>query len=162
MSSPLLTPIPTPGVARFIDIEDALVAWIVQCNIVAPESCRGGEEPANAAYPYVMVTRVSGTSDGVTDCPMVDVDIFHPDYTIASTIAGRIDRAIRSLKPRGLSQKPTVLVPVEFDDGTVSTVPFTVDRIPFAETPVYRDYQDTELKRLVGRYEIEHRCTAAA
>ena len=157
----LPVPVPVPGVADPVSIEDVLVAWIDQGNIVLPGSCRAGEMPNDAVYPFVLITTTVEPFDGVTTYPSVDVDIFDPDYTRCATVAARIDKRIRGLKPRGLAQRPTVLVEVELDDGTTTTVPFAADRLQVVERPVFRDYADTTIRRFVGRYRIEHRCTAA-
>jgi hypothetical protein len=161
MSAPLLIPTGLAHVEQFVGIDDVLAAWVLQCNIVAAGSCRAGEMPNDPTYPFVMFTRVGGGDDRVTDYPSVDADIFHPDITVASTVGDRVHRAIKALKPRGLAQRPTVLAPVDLDDGTTASVPFVVDRLEVVDYPTLRDYEDDSVKRFVGRYRIEHRCTAA-
>jgi hypothetical protein len=161
MTLPVTFPFAFPAVLNvedFVDIEDAVAFYLNTLGIVPPGQLRAGDMPSGAAWPFVVITRITGGDDRVTDYPSIDADIFHPDYTTASTIGRHVHRGIKSLKPRGLMFRPTINVPT--DSG--ETVPFVIDRLEVVEAPVLRDYEDSSVKRLVGRYRIEHRCTAAA
>lgn len=99
--------------------------------------------PAEPPLPFYLVTRISGGDDMVTDYATVSVHAFASDRTAASDAARAMHDKMRNLNAR-------IGIPVS--NGTAG-----VDRVETKETPAWRDYDDANLQRYVGRYGLDLR-----
>lgn len=125
-----------------IDIEEFLVTYL---QPVSPGNIRVdmGTQPV---LPFVMLARVAGGDDRITDRPIVDIHVFHSTRALASTAAAQMHSMMRALNSK-------VAV-------TISTGTKTIDRVLTLHGPSYLKYEDETLKRYVARYEVESRLTA--
>lgn len=133
------------------DIED--VAQVYLADLFAPGACRAGEMPTDPPLPYCKIVRVAGDDDKVTDYPSIDVEIFdrmRNPYASLATLARRVHDRMRVW-----SNKVTVVLP---DTGER----VRIDRCHTAQAPILEPYEDSTLRRMLGRYRIENRAQTAA
>jgi hypothetical protein len=125
-----------------IDIEEFLVVYLqpVAAGNVSVEM------PTTPTLPFVLIERVAGGDDRITDRPIVDVNIFHSTRALSSATATQMHQMMHVL-----NAKTAVTVTA----GTVR-----IDRVITLHGPSYLRYEDENLKRYVARYEVESRLTA--
>lgn len=109
---------------------------------IAPGNVRP-EMPPNPPVPFVVVTRVAGSDDGVTDYAVIDVEFFHSNISLAADLAADGHERMRLMKSRG---------PVP-----VNGIPVQIDRLVTEDGPHPLAYGDENLRRFVARYRIESR-----
>lgn len=125
-----------------IDIEELLVTYL---QPVSPGNV-AVEMPTTPTLPFVLIERVAGGDDKVTDRPIVDVHVFHTTRAQSSATAAQMHTLMHALNAK---------VPVAISTGTK-----TIDRCLCIHGPSYVKYEDENLRRYVGRYEIESRLIA--
>lgn len=132
-----------------IDVEDFVIAWLLNWNI-APAGQVAARLPVDLTpgsmtplLPFVLVQRVAGGDDYITDHATIQVDSFHSDQTSASTIARQVHHAMRSLSPKNVV--------------VVNGVYASMNHIEFEQTPIWVDYEDPLVMRYVARYVIDVR-----
>ncbi|MBF6060510.1 hypothetical protein IU500_06930 [Nocardia terpenica] len=123
-----------------IDIEVFTISYL------APLGAVRAEMPNVPPTPFWLVTRISGSDDGITDWGTIQVDVF-----AATRDAARV--AARAMHARMLAL--TAKTVVATDEG-----PARIDHRRTLLTPAYLDYQDENLRRYVARYELASRLTA--
>ncbi len=125
-----------------IDLEEFLVTYL---QPVSPGnvSVEMGTAPAT---PFVLIERVGGGDDKITDRGIVDVNVFHTTRALSSTTAAQMHQMMHALNAK---------VAVNITAGTKC-----IDRVITLHGPSYLKYEDENLKRYVARYEIESRLTA--
>lgn len=124
-----------------VDVEDVVVAWL-SGKVIDEGSCRT-RMPHEPPMPFVLVQRIAGGDDWITDEPTVSVHSFDTDQTSASDLARRVHHRIRTL---------TAKESVRLDDREVS-----VNYLRVQQSPQWQDYQDPIIMRYVARYEIDLR-----
>ncbi|MGW5519276.1 hypothetical protein [Nocardia africana] len=129
----------------FIDTEELVVAYLQPVNpgFVAVEM------PADPPTPFILVTRVAGGDDRITDRGMVQIECFHSSRDAANSLARQMHYSI---------QQWTAKVGV--------TLPSTgravyIDRIETVQGPHWEPYEDENLKRYLARYEVISRITSS-
>lgn len=103
------------------------------------------EMPTDPPFPFYLVNRLSGGDDMVSDYPTLSIHCFHTSRQSASDAADAMHAKMKALTARS-----AVLV---------RGVNVGVDYIEVVETPVWVDYNDPNIKRYVGRYQLGLRLT---
>lgn len=121
------------GVA--VDAEEFVIAYLTPqfTNV-------GAEMEISPTYPFFQVIRITGRDDMITDHPVVQVNVFHTDYTLAKSAANSMHAAMKNL-----TAKTSVVV-----EG----VAYGVDYRCVEETPREVDYDDKTLRRFIARYSL--------
>jgi hypothetical protein len=101
--------------------------------------------PNWTVFPFILVTKIDGPDDMVTEYPCVQLDCFHTDRTSASTFAYQVHNVMK---------RWTAQVPVLLSDG----VYHNIDGLYVTESPHYEDYASKEVRRYCMRYHIDLRC----
>jgi hypothetical protein len=96
--------------------------------------------PANLTdvMPVVRVTRGPGTDDGVTDAPLVDVEVFAGNVDTMWPLAEDVREAMHDLRGRAI-------------DGAL------IDNVTTATAPVHLDYENPAVQRAVASYRLAQR-----
>lgn len=97
--------------------------------------------------PYILIARVAGSDDRVSDKGIVDVHTFHS----SRDLAGRTARYVHYLM---LIWTPQVGVSMSTGDVV------HVDLVETIQGPFWSDYGDENLKRYTARYQITSRITS--
>lgn len=125
-----------------IDVEDFVTAWLMEWNIV-PAAQISARLPAQLPLPYILVQRIAGGDDYITDSATIQVDSFAITQTAASDIAREVNHAMHCLSPK------TIVV--------VNGVQTSMNHIEFEQTPIFLDFEDPVVFRYVARYVIDVR-----
>jgi len=129
---------PTPE----IDVEDLVVAWLTGWNIVSAANL-STRMPVVYAPPFILVTRVAGGEDYITDSATIQIDSYGTSQTAASDIARQVHHAMRSWSPKYAVNLGGVLA--------------FATHIDFEQTPIFADFEDPVVMRYVARYVIDVR-----
>lgn len=129
----------------FIDTEELVVAYLQPLNpgYVAVEM------PSEPVMPFVLITRIAGGDDRITDRGMVQVEVFHTSRDLANQLARQMHYRIQQWTPKVGVTLPSTGLPV------------FIDRIETVQGPHYSDYGDENLKRYLARYEVVSRITSS-
>lgn len=125
-----------------IDVEDFTVAWLGTWNLV-PAGQVAARTPVVLPLPYILVQRVAGGDDYITDKATISIHSFHNTETGASDIARGVHHAMRTLSPKTLVK--------------VNGVYVTMNRIEFEMAPIFEQWEDPVVMRYVARYVIDVR-----
>lgn len=120
------------------DIEELLVAWL------SPVGACGTLMSTNPTMPFILVTRLSGGDDAVTEEATVSVHCFHNTRSLAAEYARQVHYRMKNLLPK---------TPILMSNGSY----VSVDYVYVIEAPAWRDYEDKTLWRYCGRYRIDLR-----
>jgi hypothetical protein len=129
-------------------INEVVVAWLLPIGAANSASV---ERPTGAVLPFRMVNRVAGKDDKITDSATVSVHTFGATMDEAEAAARMTHRRMLALGPPIGAQEPV----------TISTGTVVVDCVETSQSPVWIDYEDTNIRRFVARYEIDLRFIAA-
>jgi hypothetical protein len=129
----------------FIDTEELVVAYLASLN---PGSV-GVEMPTVPVLPFVLVSRVAGGDDRITDRGMVQIEVFDSSRDGANSLARQMHSMI---------QQWTAKVGVTLASAGR---PVYIDRIETVQGPHWQPYQDENLKRYLARYEVVSRITSS-
>lgn len=121
------------GVA--VDAEEFVIAYLTPLFVNV-----GAEMEIDPPYPFFEVIRITGAEDMVSDHPVVQINVFHTDYTLAKNAAKAMHAAMKALTP-----KTSVVV-----EGLA----YGVDYRCVEETPRWVDYDDKTVRRFVARYSL--------
>lgn len=113
----------------------------------------GAERPSSTApnptpLPYRMVNRVSGHDDKVFESSIVSVHTFGYTMTDAEAAAYVTHGWMLALGPPIFGQ-----IPVTISNSQV----VMADCVETMQSPLWVDYEDTNIRRFVARYQIELR-----
>lgn len=97
--------------------------------------------------PFILISRLTGGDDFVTDYSTVSVHVFNTTRSLAAYEARRMHQLMTSLKPR---------VAVLMADGTYASA----DYVYVLETPTWREYEDKTIWRYCGRYKVDLRLSS--
>lgn len=117
------------------DVEAVLVTFLSAVPGIAAAAVKMPEKPP---LPFVLITRISGGDDYVTDRAVVDVEVFTADRTTSSDMARTIHGQMLTLRHM-----------------TVGGV--LVDYVDVLTGPTWMDYGDELLQRHLMSYRIESR-----
>jgi hypothetical protein len=110
--------------------------------------------PANPSpLPYRMVNRVSGHDDKVFESSIVSVHTFADNMEDAEAAAYVTHSWMLALGPPLVGQTPVTIS----NDQVVMA-----DCVETMQSPIWVDYEDTNLRRFVARYEIGLRFVSVA
>lgn len=129
----------------FIDTEELVVAYLQPLN---PGSV-GVEMPATPTLPFILITRVAGADDRITDRGMVQVEIYHSSRDGANAVARQMHYRIQQWTAKVGVTLPSTGLPVY------------IDRIETVQGPHWEPYEDENLKRYIARYEVISRITSS-
>lgn len=131
----------------FVDTEEVVVNYL---QGVSPGSV-SVEMPTISAIPltepFILVERVAGSDDRVSDKGICDVHTFHSSRDLASRSARYIHHLMQIWTPQ-------VGIPMSTGDVV------HVDLVETILGPFWSDYGDENLKRYCARYQITSRVTA--
>lgn len=128
----------------FIDTEELVVTYLQPLN-------PGGvavEMPPNPTAPFILITRIAGADDRITDRGMVQVECFHSSRDAANALARQMHYSI---------QQWTAKVGVTLPSAGRAVY---IDRIETVQAPHWEPYEDENLKRYLARYEVISRITS--
>jgi hypothetical protein len=100
----------------------------------------GAERTIDDPVPFVVVKRVTGGDDMISDYPLLSIHSFHTDYTSAKDLSLDVHKHMKDLTP-----KTSVVV---------NGVTYGIDYRCVEEAPHEVDYDDKNLRRFVARYEL--------
>lgn len=126
------------------DVEDFLINYLSRLE---PPGQVSFEMPAEPPMPFIVVTRLSGGDDYVTDESTVSIHAFHTSRALAAVEARRMHQLMKSLTPK---------LAVPLSDGTYASA----DYVYVLEAPAWRDYQDKTIWRYCGRYKVDLRLSS--
>lgn len=129
----------------FIDTEELVVAYLQSLNLGSVAV----EMPSDPVMPFLLVTRIAGGDDRITDRGMVQIECFHSSRDGANALARQMHYRIQQWTAKVGVTLPSTGLPVY------------VDRIETVQGPHYSDYGDENLKRYVARYEVVSRITSS-
>jgi hypothetical protein len=124
----------------FADVESLLVAYSATVTGITASSVELPND-VQAHLRFVLVTRLGGSSDYITEHALVDFDVFGVSRAAASDAARALQNALMHLRhtaPGG----------VLIDDVTITS------------SPIWVNYQDENVQRYVLSIEIESRVVA--
>ena len=130
------------------DVQELLVSYLSTQLINVPISTK---MPPNPTYPFVLINRISGGDDMVTDMGTVSIHSFQtgptPEAaeTAANTLSRQVHLAMKQLVPS---------VAVLMSNGTYASI----DSMHVVESPRWEDYGDKQIQRYVARYHVDVRC----
>lgn len=113
------------------DLEDAVMdllpSWYPELTTVGSNFKVGRIFPENliSKLPYVRVTGIGGNDDGLTDTPLIDIDVFHLTFTqardLAKGIQGHLLRYPHRVGSTVIDQVRTAMRPhdVPWDDDRI-------------------------------------------
>lgn len=127
----------------FVDHERMLVNYL---QPVSPGNV-AAEMPNDPPLPFVLVTRVSGHDDRITEFAIIEISVFH------SSRIGALDAA-RHMHSMMLALKPSTT------GLTVSGNPVRIDRVSTIHGPSWMNYRDENLRQYTARYVIESRVSS--
>lgn len=128
----------------FIDTEELVVAYLQPLN---PGSV-AVEMPPVPTLPFILVTRVAGADDRITDRGMVQIEVYHSSRDGANSVARQMHYRIQQWTARTGVTLPSTGLPVY------------IDRIETVQGPHWEPYEDENLKRYLARYEVISRITS--
>jgi hypothetical protein len=102
------------------------------------------DQPGTIPLPFILVTKLDGPDDMVTEYPCVQLDCFDSTRSLAEAFAYEVHTVMKQW---------TAMVPVITSQGT-----FNIDGLYVTESPHYEDYASKEVRRYVMRYHIDLRC----
>ena len=126
------------------DIEDFLVNYLTPLE---PPGQVSFEMPTKPKMPFILVNRLDGGDNEVTEEATVSVHVFHTTRSLAAYEARRMHQQMKSLLPR---------TAVLMSDGSYASV----DYVETVETPAWREYEDKTIWRYCGRYKIDLRLSS--
>lgn len=100
-------------------------------------------QPVLTQLPFVLVTRVSGGDNYVTDQATVDVDVFNTTRALASVTARIVHARMMALRHTSVN-------------GVL------IDNVETITGPSWLNYEDENLQRYLMTYVIESRVNASA
>lgn len=100
--------------------------------------------PPRPPLPFILINRLTGGDDWVTDYPCVSIHCFNASRTLASDTARVMHKQMKDLDPR---------LPIQMSDGSY----VSVDYVFVDEAPHWEFYEDNEIWRYCGRYHIDLR-----
>ncbi|QIS06758.1 hypothetical protein F5X71_34605 [Nocardia brasiliensis] len=124
----------------YIDTETFVIAYLAPLGYVRAEM------PNTPPLPFHLVSRITGSDDGVTDWGTVQIEVFAANRNSARVAARRMHARMLALSPRAV---------VATDKG-----PASIDHRATLLGPAFLDYQDENLQRYVARYELATRLTS--
>lgn len=115
----------------------------------------GAEKPVSTGttptpLPYRMINRVSGHDDKVFESSIVSVHTFAGSMAAAESAAYVTHGWMLALGPPIVGQTAV----------TISTGSVMANCVETMQSPIWVDYEDTDLRRFVARYDIELRFAA--
>ena len=120
------------------DVEELLVSFLSplgQCGTVMPPM---------PTMPYILISRLSGGDDWVTEEATVSVHCFHSSRSLAAEFSRTVHNQMKNLLAR---------TPILMSNGSYANV----DYVYVIESPAWRDYEDKTIWRYCGRYRIDLR-----
>jgi len=134
-------PVPTPaGDVGFAKADEAVINWLAAQGFQSVSS--DGPDKAES-WPHIQVVKLpAGHSTLYEDSPIVQVEVFHPDYDAAANAAG-VAHFWLTDPWQGLRAGQVV------GDQTIDEVR--------GSSPGHLDYQDGYLERFVGSYTVVSR-----
>jgi hypothetical protein len=90
--------------------------------------------------PFIVVKRVTGGEDMISDYPVLSIHSFHEDYTSAKDLSIDVHTHMKALTPK------TAV--------TVNGITYNIDHRCVDESPHEVDYEDKTMRRFVARYEL--------
>lgn len=123
------------------DVEAFLVSYLSRLQ---PPGQVSIQMPANPPMPFVLINRLSGGDDYVTDSATVSIHVFNSTRSLAAYEARRMHQLMKDLLPRH---------PVLLPDGTYGAV----DYVYVVESPAWQEYEDKTIWRYCGRYKVDLR-----
>jgi hypothetical protein len=124
----------------FIDHEEMLVGYL---QPISPGNV-SAEMPNDPDLPFVLVTRLSGGDDRITEFAIMEISVFHNSRSSASSSARSMHSMMLNLKPSTLGL-------------AAGGVPVRIDRVSTIHGPSWMDYRDENLRQYTARYVIESR-----
>jgi hypothetical protein len=94
----------------YVDVEDLLIGYLSDIPGIGDI---GVEMPNLPSTPFVLVTRVSGGDDYLTDHATVDIEVFHASRTTSSDFARLIHTKMLHLRRTVVSGRGVDAVDVE-------------------------------------------------
>lgn len=126
-----------------VDVEDLVVTYL--SPLVAVGAC-AARFPASPTLPFILIQRVAGGDDYITDRATVSVHSIADSQTAASDLARQAHHLMRRMHPQ--------------DAIWVGSQAVTVNRVEVEHTPIFVDWDDPILMRYVARYRIDLRLPA--
>jgi len=83
---------------QFLDVEDLLITYLSSIPGLGALSV---EMPNQPVTPFVLISRVAGGDDYLTDHATVDVSVFHASRTVSSDFAELVDIEMHRLRRAG-------------------------------------------------------------
>lgn len=123
------------------DVEEFLVAYLSPLQPLGSVSIEMPKEPP---MPFILINRLSGGDDYVTDTGTVSIHCFSTSRSLAAYEARRMHLMMKSLHPR---------LSVALSGGVFASA----DYVEVIETPAWQDYQDNTIWRYCGRYKVDLR-----
>lgn len=123
------------------DVEELLIAWL------SPLRRTGNERIAGEVLPYTLVHQVGGEEnmDEGTAAPMVSI------HTMTNKRLGRANMKTEAKATHNLMLRLGMHCDaIQLSDGRL----VGVDYVQVIESPIYTPYNDEQILRKVGRYEI--------
>jgi hypothetical protein len=128
-----VVPLSTDGVA--VDAERFVMAYLGQWY-----TDMGAEKTLEDPPRFVVVKRVTGAEDMISDYPILSVHSFNADYTSAKDLSLEVHAHMKALTPK--------------TEVVVNGITYGVDHRCVEEAPHEVDYDDKNLRRFVARYEL--------
>ncbi|RPA65810.1 hypothetical protein EF294_03475 [Gordonia oryzae] len=122
----------------FPDAEDLVCSYL---NPLCPNNVRP-EMDNSAGLPFVLIRCIAAGNDGVTDYASVQVDFFHNNRSSANDLA---------------QQGHSLMVDIKSAPISVNGQLVSIDRFQVIQRPIWMPYDDENLKRFVGRYQLDTR-----
>ena len=126
-----------------VDVEDLVITYL--SPLVNAGSC-AARVPAAPPLPFILVQRVAGGDDYITDHATVSVHAIADTQTAASDLSRQAHHLMRRLHPQ--------------DAVWVNGQAVTVNHVEVEQTPIFVDWDDPILMRYVARYRIDLRLPA--
>lgn len=127
----------------FVDQERMLVNYL---QPISPGNV-SVEMPNQPILPFVLVTRISGGDDRITEFAIMEISVFHTSRSAASLVARQAHSMMLALKPYTLGL-------------TVGGSAVRIDRVSTIHGPSWNSYRDENLRQYTARYIVESRATS--
>lgn len=126
----------------YANAEAVLIAYLAPTPGIAGVSVELPQQVLTQ-LPFVLVTRVSGSDNYITDSATVDVDVFNSTRALAAVTARIIHARMMGLRHTAVN-------------GVL------VDNVETITGPSWLNYEDENLQRYVMSYIVESRVNASA